>query len=92
MTQGTSETMGNQATALRPEVLDDLAQTTTFSADEIRDYYRSFMKDAGHGRMTLSEEDFRNAYAGLFPNGDAKKFASHIFQNYDKDGDGRLGE
>ena len=83
--------MGNQATALRPEVIDDLAASTDFTADEIREYYRGFLKDTDHGRMTLSEEEFREAYTNVFPQGDATKFSRHVFDTYDKDGNGRIG-
>jgi len=82
--------MGNQATSLNPQVLDDLAENTNFTADEIREYYRKFMRDTGTGRMTLSEEEFREAYNQIFPSGDAEKFAKQVFQTCDKDGDGKL--
>ena len=34
----------------------------------------------------------REAYTQLFPSGDAKKFAAHVFETYDKDGDGKVGK
>ena len=84
--------MGNQATALRPEVMEDLVANTDFSPDEIREYYRGFLKDTDTGRMSLSEEEFREAYSNLFPAGDATKFSKHIFSTYDQDGNGRIGK
>jgi len=61
--------MGNQSTALRPEVLSDLENNTAFTADEIRDYYRTFVKDCPEGRMTMSLEEFASAYSKIFPDG-----------------------
>ena len=59
--------MGNQATSLRPEVISDLETHTAFTADEIREYYRQFKKDAGYGRMSLTLGEYRyeqRAYLG----------------------------
>ena len=85
-------TMGNNATALRPEIVEDLAESTDFTADEIREFYKKFLKETESGRMSLSQEEFSDAYKNVFPDGDASKFASHVFERYDKDGNGRIGE
>ncbi len=82
--------MGNQATALRPEVLSDLEDQTAFNSEEIREYYRQFMKDTSTGRMTLSLTEFSELYANMFPQGDATKFAEHVFRSFDKDGNGKI--
>ena len=50
------------------------------------------MKDTPHGRMTLTEQEFKAAFSEMFPNGDAAKFSSQVFQIYDQDGDGSLGK
>ncbi|ELU07447.1 hypothetical protein CAPTEDRAFT_226463 [Capitella teleta] len=82
--------MGNQATALRPEALTDLEDSTSLSAEEIRRFYKEFMKDCPSGRMTMSLDDFQKVYARIFPEGDAKKFASHVFKHLDGDASGRI--
>jgi len=82
--------MGNQATALRPEVLSDLENSTAFSADEIREYYRTFIKDCPGGRMAMSLEDLVTVYGKIFPQGDASKFAVHIFNQFDTDHSGTI--
>lgn len=82
--------MGNNATSLRPEALSDLQDTTSLTAEEIHRYYKEFMKDCPSGRMTMSLEDFQNAYARIFPKGDAKKFAAHVFHQFDNDSSGRI--
>jgi Ca2+-binding EF-hand superfamily protein len=61
--------MGNQSTVLRPEVLSDLENNTAFTADEIREYYRTFLKDCPSGHMTMSLEEFVSAYNKIFPQG-----------------------
>jgi len=82
--------MGNQALALRPEVLTDLESSTAFSADEIREYYRTFLKDCPGGSMNMSLDDLVKVYEKLFPGGDATKFATHIFNQFDTDHSGRI--
>lgn len=82
--------MGNQALALRPEVLADLEGSTAFTAEEIREYYRNFIKDCPSGRMTMSLDDLISAYSKIFPDGDAAKFAQHIFNQFDTDHSGRI--
>ena len=61
--------MGNQSAALRPEVLNDLENNTAFTADEIREYYRLFLKDCPSGKMSMSLEEFIAAYKKIFPEG-----------------------
>ena len=82
--------MGNKAATLRPDVLGDLQDTTAFTAEEIRDYYKRFLKECHGGSMTLSLEDFKTIYNEFFPEGDASTFAEHIFRNFDVDGNGKL--
>ena len=83
--------MGNKAAShLRPEAVSDLENTTEFTAEEIRDFYRQF-RSSTSGQMDLSKEEFVAAYSKLFPKGDAAKFAEHVFRNYDRDGSGNIG-
>jgi len=82
--------MGNQALALRPEVLSDLENSTAFTADEIREYYRTFIKDCPSGSLTMTQDDLVAVYSKLFPEGDASKFAVHIFNQFDQDRSGHI--
>ncbi|KAI0207100.1 Hippocalcin-like protein 1 [Lamellibrachia satsuma] len=76
--------MGAHTSALRPEVLSDLQDCTNFTADEIREYYKEFIKDCPHGHLTMTVEDFKAAYAHVFPQGDATVFAEHVFRTFSR--------
>lgn len=84
--------MGSHQTShLRPEAITDLESCTSFSADEIREFYKDFRgKTSGH--LSLSKDEFVEAYAKLFPKGDAKKFAEQVFRMYDRDESGSIGQ
>ena len=82
--------MGNQATALRPDVISDLQESTAFTAEEIRQYYKTFKKEDSSGDMALSITEFKQVYAKIFPDGDADKFAEHVFRSFDLDKDGNI--
>ena len=82
--------MGNQPTALRPEVLGDLTMTTEFEADEIRTYYRQFIKECNEGHLSLDIDRFKKLYIEIFPNGDPTKFAEHVFRTFDQERNGKI--
>ena len=86
--------MGNNSSSqhLRPEAVSDLENATEFTAEEIKEYYKRFMGKTTHGRMTLTQDEFITAYTQLFPKGDARTFAEHVFRLYDRDGSGRIGK
>ena len=84
--------MGARKSTLRPEVLKDLEGQTAFTHQEIRDLYRQFRHDCmkhGHGRkLTMTVEEFKDMYKKIFPEGNAEKFAEHVFRTFDKDDNG----
>merc|ERR1711904_748850 len=76
---------GTQSKTIPPDVLAHLRKCTAFSEDELQGWYKGFQKDCPKGRMT--EKEFKTMYNNFFKDGDASKFASHVFRTFDKDGD-----
>uniref|UniRef100_A0A1I8G4J1 Neurocalcin homolog n=1 Tax=Macrostomum lignano TaxID=282301 RepID=A0A1I8G4J1_9PLAT len=79
--------MGIKSSKLSPRELRDLTQQTQFTEAELQSWYRGFLKDCPSGQLTRSE--FQRIYASFFPNGDATRFAAHVFRTFDRDGNDR---
>ena len=55
--------MGSQASTLRPEVIEDLAEETAFTESEIRQWYKKFLEETDHPRLSMDVKQFREIYA-----------------------------
>ena len=80
--------MGSDASKLAPQALSDLTENTSFTEDEIRRWYKEFQRDFPGGELSIDQ--FKDVYVQHFPDGDATKFAEHVFRTFDKDDDHRL--
>lgn len=81
--------MGSEASKhLTTKELADLERTTAFTGSEIREWSRKFHERSPTGRMTRTE--FQAIYEDIFPRGDSRHFAEHVFRVYDTDGNGYI--
>ena len=75
--------MGNKSSHIRPETIDQISQESGFSPEEVKLWYKGFLRDCPKGKLSMDE--FKDIYSGFFPNGDAGAFAEHVFRTFDKD-------
>ena len=80
--------MGKRGSKLKPEVLDNLVQTTRFSRQEIKEWYKEFARDFPTG--FINADQFKELYGQFYPDGDAAMFAQHTFRVFDENGDGTI--
>ncbi|CAG5133496.1 unnamed protein product [Candidula unifasciata] len=80
--------MGKGMSHLSKEDLKFLQQNTKFSKDEIKQWYKGFMRDCPNGN--LSKDKFKEVYSQFFPGGDPEAFCEHVFRSFDKDKSGSI--
>lgn len=75
-------------TGLKAKDIQELAEKTKFSEDEIKHWHEGFLKDCPTGKLTKNE--FSKIYAQFFPHGNPEAFASFVFNVFDDNGDGSI--
>ncbi|XP_052787825.1 neuronal calcium sensor 1-like isoform X1 [Mya arenaria] len=80
--------MGKRNSKLKPDDVEGLKNSTHFSEVEIQQWYKGFMKDCPDGKLTL--EGFTKIYKQFFPFGDPSRFATFVFNVFDKNKDGYI--
>ena len=59
--------MGAKKSKMSPEMTSKLLDQTKFTEQELRQWYKGFMKDCPSGK--LSKEEFSSIYRQFFPTG-----------------------
>ena len=82
--------MGQSSRKLPPTQLEDLTRKTTFSRDELKQWYELFMKDYPSGYM--NRDQFLKVYKDYYKHGDPSGFSEHVFRVFDVNNDGKIGK
>lgn len=77
--------MGKEQSKLRPKDVNELIVSTSYSEDELIQWYKGFLKVYPNGALMI--DDFKKIYGEHFPFGDASAFAEQVFQQYDLNAD-----
>lgn len=79
---------GGSKKKLSKEDLDFLLDNTNFNKQQIKQWYKGFMRDCPNGQLTRKK--FLEVYASFFPDGNAEKFCEHVFRTFDSDNSGKI--
>jgi len=77
-----------QPSRYKPSDLEQMAEDTKFTKDEVRHLYRAFKQECPNG--IVDEETFKEVYEKIFPLGDASQYAHLVFAAIDRDGTGGI--
>uniref|UniRef100_A0A1I7YCQ9 EF-hand domain-containing protein n=1 Tax=Steinernema glaseri TaxID=37863 RepID=A0A1I7YCQ9_9BILA len=69
----------------RPQSIDEICKLTKFNRREVQVMYRAFKQGCPTGTVMLQQ--FQEIFAQFFPSGNAKRYASYVFNTFDKDRD-----
>ena len=86
-------TMGAQGSKdkkIPPEQLSELIQLTHFEKKELKKWYQGFIRDCPD--RTMNQEQFVELYSRFYSQGNADKFATHVFRTFDNNNDGSIGK
>lgn len=75
--------MGQKASKLSKEDINNLRQETSFTARELQQWYKGFLRDAPTGR--ISKEDFIQMHKQFYPFGEPTGYATCAFEAMDPD-------
>ena len=71
-----------QPSRYKPNDLEQMANDTKFSKEEVRYLYRAFKQECPNG--IVDEETFKDVYEKIFPLGDASHYAHLVFATIDR--------
>lgn len=80
--------MGAKKSKMSPDMTSKLLDQTKFTEQELRQWYKGFMKDCPSGK--LSKEEFSSIYEKFFPQGNPTAFAKYVFDVFDENRDGTI--
>ena len=81
---------GSKDKKIPPEQLSELIQLTHFEKKELKKWYQGFIRDCPD--RTMNQEQFVELYSRFYSQGNADKFATHVFRTFDNNNDGSIGK